>query len=49
MDLGALENIIIRVSELVTDHPLIREIDINPLLVSSEHIVALDARVILCK
>lgn len=47
VDLSTLENYLVRFSELVVDHPLIREIDINPMLVSSERIIALDARVIL--
>jgi len=47
VDLTALENYLVRFSQLVVDQPLIKEIDINPLLVSAERIIALDARVIL--
>jgi acetyltransferase len=47
IDLQTLENYLVRFSELVIDQPLIKEIDINPLLVSGERIIALDARVIL--
>lgn len=47
VDLSALENTLIRFSDLVLDHPAIKEIEINPLLVSSSGILALDARVIL--
>ena len=36
-----------RFSQLVVEQPWIAEIDINPLLVSSERIFALDARVVL--
>jgi acetyltransferase len=39
--------LIVRFSQLVTEQPCIKEIDINPLLVSAEQIVALDARVVL--
>ena len=37
----------IRLSYLVADHPEIRELDINPLLVTAESAVALDARIAL--
>jgi acetyltransferase len=47
VDLAALEQLIVRFSELVAEQPWIKEIDINPLLVSSEGMTALDARVIL--
>ncbi len=45
--LDALEESLVRFSQLVVEQPWIKEIDINPLLVSGEHIIALDARVIL--
>lgn len=35
---------LIRFSYLVADHPALREIDINPLLVTADHAIALDAR-----
>jgi acetyltransferase len=47
VDLAALEGLMVRFSQLVVEQPWIREIDINPLLVSSEGLVALDARVLL--
>lgn len=47
VDLGALEELMVRFSELVVEQPLIKEIDINPLLASAERILALDARVVL--
>ncbi len=47
IDLAALEEILVRFSEIVAEQPRIREIDINPLLASPEGIVALDARVVL--
>ncbi|WP_276375524.1 bifunctional acetate--CoA ligase family protein/GNAT family N-acetyltransferase [Corallococcus exercitus] len=47
VDLGALERLMVRFSQLVVEQPFIRELDINPLLVSAERIIALDARVVL--
>lgn len=47
VDLGALEQLLVRFSQLVAAQPWIAEIDINPLLVSSERLLALDARVVL--
>jgi acetyltransferase len=47
VDMGALEQLLVRFSQLVTEQKWIKEIDINPLLVSSDHIIALDARVVL--
>src|SRR6185369_10080877 len=46
VDLAALDQLLVRFSRLVVEQRWIREIDINPLLVSAERIVALDARVI---
>jgi acetyltransferase len=47
VDLAALERLLARFSQLVVDHPAVKEIDINPLLASAERIIALDARVVL--
>ena len=47
VDLAALEQLLVRFSHLVAEQPRIKEIDINPLLVSSGMMVALDARMIL--
>jgi acetyltransferase len=47
VDLDALERILVRFSFLVAEQRWIKEIDINPLLASSEQILALDARVVL--
>lgn len=46
-DIDALEQLLVRFSQLVIEQPWIAEIDINPLLASSERIFALDARVVL--
>ncbi|MFM2090654.1 MAG: hypothetical protein RLZZ127_1143 [Planctomycetota bacterium] len=42
-----LAALMVRFSHLVAEQPWIREIDVNPLLVSAGRIVALDARVVL--
>jgi acetyltransferase len=47
VDLEALEALMVQFSQLVVEHPLIKEIDINPLLASGDGLVALDARVLL--
>jgi acetyltransferase len=47
VDMAALEQLLVRFSQLVTEQRWIKEIDINPLVVSSDHILALDARVVL--
>lgn len=47
IDMAGLEQLLVRFSELVVEQPAIAEIDINPLLVSPERLLALDARVIL--
>jgi len=47
VDMAALENLMVRFSELVAENPRIKEIDINPLLASPDRLLALDARVVL--
>ena len=47
VDLDALERLMVRFSFLVAEQRWIKEIDINPLLASSEMLLALDARVVL--
>ena len=47
VDMAALEQLMVRFSELVVEQPAIAELDINPLLASPERLLALDARVIL--
>ena len=46
-NVAAIEQLLVRFSQLVVEQPWISEIDINPLLVSSERIFALDGRVVL--
>lgn len=47
VDLEKLKQILVLFSQLVLEQPLIKEIDINPLLVSGNQLIALDARVLL--
>lgn len=47
VDLNALEQLLVRFSQLVVEQPWIKEIDINPLLANDEGLTALDARIVL--
>ncbi|MEM9807639.1 MAG: bifunctional acetate--CoA ligase family protein/GNAT family N-acetyltransferase [Cyanobacteria bacterium P01_D01_bin.56] len=47
VDLASLEQLLVRFSQLVVTYPEIKEIEINPLLVSGDQLLALDARVTL--
>jgi acetyltransferase len=47
VDVEGLETLLVRFSELVADHPRLKEVDINPLLASSEKLIALDARILI--
>ena len=47
IDMLALEEVIVRFSNLVTDFPEIVEIDINPLIVSGQNLYVADARILL--
>ena len=48
-DLEAIEHLLVRLSHLLMDFPIIKEIDINPIVVfeRGEGALALDARVVL--
>jgi acetyltransferase len=46
VDIGALERLLVRFSELIAEQPWIKELDINPLVASPEKLLALDARVL---
>jgi acetyltransferase len=46
VDMGALERLLVRFSQLVVEQPAILEIDINPLLAMPDRLVALDARMV---
>ena len=45
-DLDALEQVLLRVSEIACELPWVRELDINPLIVDESGAIALDARVV---
>ena len=47
INLVALEELLVRFSQLVVEQKWIAEIDINPLLASADRLLALDARVVL--
>ncbi|HKE30243.1 MAG TPA: bifunctional acetate--CoA ligase family protein/GNAT family N-acetyltransferase [Candidatus Angelobacter sp.] len=47
VDMGRLEELLVRFSELVIENPRIADIEINPLLAGSDVLLALDARVVL--
>jgi acyl-CoA synthetase (NDP forming) len=44
-DIAALEDVLLRVSALVEDHPEIAELDCNPVIVSASGAVIVDSRV----
>jgi len=46
VDLAALEELLVRFGQLIVEQPLIRELDINPLLAAPGRLLALDARVV---
>lgn len=46
VDFAALEDVLLRVSQLAIDHPEIAELDINPLLAFPSGVMAVDARVL---
>jgi len=46
-DVGALADVLLRVSQLATDHPEIAELDVNPVLACPDGVRAIDARVLL--
>jgi acetyltransferase len=47
VDIAALQQLLVRFSQLVVEQRLIKEVDINPLLASPDRLIALDARVVL--
>lgn len=47
IDMSKLEDILVAFAHFVETHPEVKEVDINPLIVSPEKIIALDARIIL--
>jgi acetyltransferase len=47
IDRGALEEVLLRVSEMACELPEVRELDINPLIADERGVLAIDARVVL--
>jgi acetyl coenzyme A synthetase (ADP forming)-like protein len=45
VDVGALENVILRIGALVDDHPCIAELDCNPVIASAAGAIVVDARI----
>ena len=45
-DMDALEQVLLRVSEIACELPLVKELDINPLIVDEHGAIAVDARVV---
>ena len=46
-DIAALEQVLLRVSEMVCELPQLREMDINPIIVDEHGAVAVDARIVI--
>jgi acetyltransferase len=46
-DRAAVEDVLVRVAKLVSDHPEIAELDVNPLMAMPSGALAADARVLL--
>jgi acyl-CoA synthetase (NDP forming) len=51
VDVVALEELILRVAQLAQDHPRIAEMDLNPIIVGRQGVIAVDAkiRIALCE
>jgi acetyltransferase len=47
VDMDALEQVLLRVSEMVCELPQLREMDINPIIVDERGAVAVDARIVI--
>jgi acetyltransferase len=47
IDMDALEQVLLRVSEMVCELPHLREMDINPIIVDESGAVAVDARIVI--
>ena len=44
-DVGAIEDVILRIGALVEDHPCIAELDCNPVIATSKGATVVDARI----
>ena len=49
VNLRLLDETLVRVSNLIVDFPEIKELDINPIVISGDTVIALDARIVLDK
>ena len=47
VDLSKLEDTLLAVSEFVEQNPMVKELDLNPVIASSDSAVAVDARIVL--
>jgi len=47
VDLRLLDDTLIKISNMIVDFPEIKEMDINPLVINGDSIIALDARILL--
>ena len=47
VDRAALENVLLRISEMICELPWLREMDINPLIIDDAGAIAVDARIII--
>ena len=45
VNINAVQEILLRLSQMVTDLPMIRELDLNPLLAFKERVLVVDARI----
>ncbi|MEK7449038.1 MAG: acetate--CoA ligase family protein, partial [Planctomycetota bacterium] len=45
VELNKLTEIVLRLSQLVTDHPRIKELDLNPVMAGAEYALVVDARI----
>ena len=48
-DLDALEGMVLQVSEFVSSHPEVAELDLNPVIAYPDGAIAVDARVVLAE
>ena len=46
-DIKALEKLLLNVSDFIENNPQVKELDLNPVIVSPEGVTALDARIVL--
>ena len=47
MDISALEELLLKVSEFIQENPEVKELDLNPVFAYKDGAIAVDARVVL--